>query len=53
VEFAPGEWLTGPVLRPYPDALGYGERFEQIVRTWRPALATTLAAEAGEGEETL
>lgn len=22
----------------YPDTLGYGERFEQIVRAWRPAL---------------
>lgn len=22
----------------YPDAMGYGERFERIVRAWRPAL---------------
>ena len=24
--------------RLYPDAMGYGKQFEQIVRAWRPAL---------------
>jgi hypothetical protein len=26
--------------RQYPDALGYGEQFEAIVRIWRPACST-------------
>ncbi len=25
----------------YPDGMGYGQQFENIVRTWRPALIGT------------
>ncbi|MGA2038263.1 MAG: hypothetical protein ABSH42_03215 [Bryobacteraceae bacterium] len=35
----------------YPDAMGYGKHFEQIVRAWRPALKDRVNANPNRGRE--